>query len=123
MLPVFDGAVSLRIFPCGIEREKENRDWYDRQVDDETGHRDRNGAGPSEQKAEDCRERHRRRGSRQRGQCTRAHSLAKSKAGQQENHAVQTNDGAAQRDEQRQILTQFGAGVLTVPTKSSNGTV
>jgi hypothetical protein len=53
MLRILDGALSLRIFPCRIESEKENRDGYGREVDDETGHRDRNGAGPSEQIAED----------------------------------------------------------------------
>ena len=59
-------VLCLQVFPWLVQREKENRDWHDSEVDDETAYRDRNGAQSSEQVTENGRthERHCRRGTR-----------------------------------------------------------
>jgi hypothetical protein len=103
-----DGSVSLWVSLCRIQCEKQNRDWHDCEVDDETAYRDRNGAEPSEQIAEDgwTYERHCWRGSRQRGQRAGAHLHAENDTGEQKHRTVEANDGDAQGDDQRDVLTE-----------------
>jgi hypothetical protein len=79
-----DGSVFLLVFPRRIQCEKQNRDWHDCEVDDETAYRDRNSAEPSEQVTENgwTYERHCWRGSRQRGQSAVAQLHAENETGQ-----------------------------------------
>src|ERR1700691_6180700 len=76
-----------------------------------SGNRDRNGAGPSEQFAEYGRthERHRRRGSSERGQRAGARPSAENEAGGKKNQSKHADNGYAQRDQHRDVLGQFGA--------------
>jgi len=84
-----DGYVTFCFNLGCIQGQKENRGWYDCEVDDETAYCDWNGAGPSKQVPEDSwtYERHGWRGSGQRGQCAGACSQMERDADQQETTA------------------------------------
>src|SRR6202043_1107645 len=99
------------ISPSRIQCEKENREWHDRKVDDEAGYRDRNGAESSEQITEDgwTHEGHCWRGGRQRVQRADTRWEAKDDAAEQKHRTVETNDGEAQSDDQRDVLAECRA--------------
>jgi hypothetical protein len=106
--PLREGSFFLSVSPCGIQCEKQNRDWHDREIDDETGDRNSNGTKPSEQIAEDrwTNKRHCWRRSCQRGECAGAHIHVENDTGKQKHHTVEANDGDAQGDDHRYVLTE-----------------
>src|SRR5271156_854033 len=103
-----DGSVFLLVFRRRTQSEKQNRHWHDCEVDDETAYGDWDSAEPSEQIAKDggTYERHCWRGSRQRGQSAVAELHAENKTAQQKHDTVEADDGDAQGNDQRDVLTE-----------------
>src|ERR1700722_1291393 len=103
-----DGSVFLWVSLCRIQCEKQNREWHNGEVDDETGYRDRNGAEASEQIAENgwAYKWHCWRGGRQRCQRAGAQFYAEHETGEQKHRTVEANDRDAQGDDQWDVLTE-----------------
>src|SRR5260370_17299908 len=104
--PLRGGSFFLSVSPCGIQCEKQNRDWHDREIDDETGDRNRNGTKPSEQIAEGrwTNERHCWRRSCQRGECAGAHFHLENDTGKQKHPTVKSNHSDTQTHSTRHVL-------------------
>src|ERR1700740_740422 len=103
-----DRSVFVGIFRRRTQCEKQNRDGNDCKVDNETSYGNWKGAEAAEQIAKDGRtyERDCWSGSRKRGQRAGAHLHAENETGEQKHHTVETHNGDAQCDDQRDVLTE-----------------